>query len=1023
MRPIRTLPPHVLAPLALALPGLSATLAYSAPPKPAPAPAAPVDAAFFRSKIASVLEQKCVSCHRPDNAKGSFDLTSRAAMLKGGDLGTALVPGKPDQSPLYTRTIAPKGQKPEMPEKGEPLTPEEAILLRRWIAAGAPWPEQLVLQERTKADRSWWAYRALSTSAPPQVKGIPAAWSRNPVDRFVFAKLREKGLTPNPPADPRALIRRATYDLHGLPSTPSEVEAFVKECRTDRQGAVARLVDRLLASPHYGERWGRHWLDVVRFGESNGFERNVLINNVWPYRDYVIRSFNEDKPFDRFVLEQLAGDVVGKGDPKVEIGTAFLVCGPYDNVGNQDAAAAAQIRANTLDDMIRATSEAFLGTTVGCARCHDHKFDPVLARDYYSLYATFAGVTHGDRTLTTPEQEAVRVAKLKPLEESRNKLAAELEALNRAVAERTKAKKEQFAARWTRPTIDRAGTEERFAPVEARALRLVVLRRDDQPEQNTGYRIDEFEVWTGGEKPRNVALAVNGTKAEGASRIAPDFAEAYSVNLTIDGRFGARWFAAGPTLTLTFARPERIERVFFSNNRNPVEQGARSPFVGDYRIEVSADGKTWKEVASSLDRKPLSDALRDRRLFEAEVTPAEQQKLAELRKEIGRLDGEIARLPQPPRWWIGHFNGAPGPFNVFVGGDPQKKGAPVVPASFSTLSEVSRGYQLAPETPEGERRVALARWITAPDNPLTPRVLANRVWHYHFGTGIVDTPSDFGYMGGRPTHPELLDYLARYLTGVRGQGSAVGNLNSTGGKRISGDGNAGTKVNGGKTPAPSPQPPAPHPWTLKALHRLIMTSETYQQSAAHREAAAKVDGDSRLLWRFPPRRLAAEEVRDTVLSIAGKLDKAMGGPGFRLYEYQEDNVATYVPLDKVGPETYRRSVYHQNARAARVDLLTDFDCPDPAFAVARRASTTTPLQALTLMNHSFSLDMAEALAERLQQEAPSGALGQVVRGFILAYARPPAQEELAACKRLVERHGLRAFCRTLLNSNELVYLQ
>ncbi len=269
-----------------------------------------------------------------------------------------------------------------MPKEGEPLSAEDVATLERWIEQGAAWPDSVTLRE-PKADASWWSLQPIDGSPPPVPAGMPSSWAANPIDAFVFEKLAEKGLSPSPPADRRTLIRRLTYDLIGLPPTPEEVEAFLAD---DREDAYERLVDRLLASPHHGERWGRHWLDVVRFGESNGFERNVLINNVWPFRDYVIRSFNDDKPFDRLAKEHLAGDAIAPDDPNVAIGTAFLVCGPYDNVGNQDADAAAVIRADALDEMIRATGEAFLGLTVGCARCHDHKFDPIAAKDYYSFY-------------------------------------------------------------------------------------------------------------------------------------------------------------------------------------------------------------------------------------------------------------------------------------------------------------------------------------------------------------------------------------------------------------------------------------------------------------------------------------------------------------------------------------------------------------------------------------------------------------------------------------------------------------
>jgi hypothetical protein len=689
--------------------------------------------ADFARDVAPILQKHCLRCHQPGTKKGDVSLATAADLNERGQV----VPGKPDESPLL-KLVSPRatGKRPRMPKEGTPLTPAEVMVLRRWIAAGAAWPATIILKDNARADASWWSLQPLAKVDPPSPPDLPRAWAINPIDRFVYARLQARGLRPDPPAARRDLIRRLTYDLVGLPPTPAEVEAFVTDATPD---AYEKLVEHLLASPQYGEHWGRHWLDVVRFGESNGYERNVLIDNIWPFRDYIIRSFNEDKPFDQLVLEHLAGDVFGRGGPERVIGTAFLVCGPYDNVGNQDPVQAAIIQANHVDEIIRTTAETFLGLTLGCARCHDHKFDPITQKDYYALYATFAGVRHGERV-----------------------------------------------------------------------------------------------------------LAANG-----------------------------------------------------------------------------------------------------------------QQRL-----------------------WIGSFdvNAGKHPYYVFQGGDPQKRGPAVAPASLSVLATLRSSYQLSATAGESERRLALAQWIVAADNPLTPRVLANRLWHYHFGTGIVETPSDFGSMGGRPTHPQLLDWLARQVQA--------------------------------------------HGWRLKPLHRLIVTSQAYRQASTWRAEAAKVDGASRLLWRFPPRRLSGEEIRDTMLALAGQLNlQNMGGPGFRLYRYVQDNVATYYPLDAPGPETYRRAVYHQNARAARVDVLSDFDCPDPAAAVPRRAATTTPLQALTLLNHRFTHDMARFLAARVAQETGGKPADQVRRAFLLSYGRPPDAEELARSTRLVEQHGLRPLCLALLNSNELIYLR
>ena len=933
-------------------------------------------------------------CHLPGNRKGDISLATL------GDLAENeyVVPGDPDSSYLVDLIAGDGDEAPEMPKDGEPLSEDQVALIRRWIVEGAKWPDEVVLRERSKADGTWWSLQPLRSAVSSELDCI---------DDFVEAKLSESGLRQNPPADRRTLIRRATYDLIGLPPTLEEVEAFVGD---SDPGAYEKLIDRLLASPHYGERWGRHWLDVVRFGESNGFERNVIINSLWPFRDYVIRSINEDKPFDQFIREHLAGDVIGKGDPEAAVGSAFLVAGPYDDVGNQDLVQKAQIRANTLDEIIGATGQAFLGLTVSCARCHDHKFDPITQEDYYGMYATFAGVRHGEAPLGTAEAKAERANRLQPLNEKKAVLEKAQRELKGRVLKRAKDRLAEYEARWTRPAVDRAGTEERFEPVRAKFVRLVSEGRDTNPVVASGFRIDEFEVWSVGAEPRNVALASNGGKAYGKAREIEDFPGAYGPQNAIDGESGAQFISSGHELTIEFGEAASVNRVVFSSARddeNP-EHGTFA-FVAEYRIEVSEDGATWREVAHGRDRKPVGMeagkyAHRDHRLMQLEITEEEKAERGRLARELAAVQREIGAVPALPSVWVGTRNeaDAKGPFHVFVGGSPQKKGEEVTPASLAVLDRQGgeggaslASYELASGAPEADRRRVLADWVTDPANPLTARVLANRLWHYHFGTGIVDTPSDFGYMGGRPTHPELLDFLAEKLI-----------------------------ENG---------------WRLKAMHRLIMTSATYKQSSAFQEEAARKDGDARLLWRFPPRRLSAEEVRDTLLVVCGKLEAGGwcsaegdrqpislvpdGGPGFRLYHFMQDNVCTYVPLDAHGPETYRRAVYHQNARASVVDLMTEFDQPDCAFSTPRRAETTTPLQALTMLNHRFALDMAGFLAERVERDVGDDPEVQVGRAYELCYAREPSEEETAACVALMEDHGLDALCRVLLNTSELIYVR
>jgi mono/diheme cytochrome c family protein len=947
-----------------------------------PAFAAGDSIAFFEQKIRPVLVEHCYSCHSAEakKLKGNLYLDSKAGWEKGGDSGApAIVPGRPEES-LLIRTVQHLEEDLEMPPK-KPKLPDAVIAdLVTWVKMGAPDPRDGAKIEAKRGDKSWWSLQPLR-DLKSQISNLKSS----AIDDFITAKLAEKHLALNPPADPRALIRRITYDLHGLPPTPEEVEAFVNECRHGssfviRHSSLSHLIDRLLASPRYGERWGRHWLDVIRFGESNGFERNFVIDDLWPFRDWVIKSINDDKPFDQFITEHLAGDVIGKDRPEVEIGSAFLVAGPYDDVKNQDPVAQANIRAATLDDMVTATSSAFLGLTINCARCHNHKFDPIPAEDYYRIKACFEGIEHGRRVIATKEQRANAIAATRPLNQQLASLNVEKDTLDKDLARRAKAALARL--KHTRPQIDPHGTEETFPPVTAKQLRFVIHEFDSSygspaAKRTNGGKLTEFEVFD--TQGRNVALAAHGTQAEGERAMtAEDFPEAYGPQYCIDGRLGESWFIGDPAvLTLTFARPETIQRINFINARGERglnESKVRGATPTEYEVQVSSDGKNWTTVATSEGREPLTPAHALAKARQSVTTAEERQKLATLEKQITDVQARINQAPKLTPVWAGLPPKQPKePTHLHKGGDPMKPGDVIAPASLSVLDQVTKPYALPADAPEGERRLALARWITQ-GNPLTARVLANRVWQWHFGTGIVDTPSDFGYLGSQPTHPELLDYLAARLV-----------------------------ANG---------------WRLKALHREILLSKTYQQSAAHRPEAAKEDKDARLLWRFPPRRLSAEEIRDTMLSIAGKLQlEPSGGPGFRLYKFTQNNVCTYFPLDTHGPETYRRAVYHQNARASVVDVLNDFDLPDIAFAAPKRANTTTPLQALTLLNHRFTLDMAEALARRV--DGPEA----VETLYRILFQRAPTASESGAAHKLIAQHRLPALCRALLNSNELLYLE
>jgi hypothetical protein len=958
--------------------------------------AAPIPAehiTFFEQKIRPLLVAECYDCHsaQAKKLKGNLLLDSKAGIAKGGDSGKPLLDTSAPEASLFLKVVRHDIEDLEMPPKKK-LTAEQIADLTRWLKLGAPDPREGTTIEVKRADKTWWSLQALAKTQPPEAKDLKTkaskvtksqrtkfdlnAWLENPIDRYILAQLAAKDLQPNLPAERRALIRRVAYDVTGLPPTMEEVDAFVNDKSPD---AYAKLVDRLLASPRYGERWGRHWLDVVRFGESNGFERNFIIDNAWPFRDYVIRSLNEDKPFNQFIIEHLAGDVVGKDQPDVEIGAAFMTIGPYDDVGNQDPVAAANIRAATLDDMVTATGSAFLGLTINCARCHNHKFDPIPTEDYYRIKSVFEGVKHGPRVLATAEQRKQFDDATRPLNEERARLVAEKAKVDKEIAERMK---KAEALPTPRPAPSPRQTDETFAAVQARHVRFNFLASSSSPVSAAGAKLEEVQVWSG---ERNVALASNGGKAEGTkSREAKDFDNAYDVTLVNDGKFGARWFIGNPAqLIITLAQTETIERItLFNNYTGPDDRviAGAAPAVIEYEIFTSLDGKEWKKVADSFDRKPFTPALANERITRRVINDEDRKRLAELNKAIAAIDAKLRAIPALPQVWVGNITQPKDATVVQKGGDPMKPGDIVKPSSLNVLERVTKSYELDAKAPESERRLALAKWIVSDENPLTARVLVNRVWHYHFGTGIVDTPGDFGFLGGQPTHPELLDYLAHRLHA--------------------------------------------HGWKLKALHREILLSQTYQQSADFRESAARVDKDARFLWRFPPRRLGAEEVRDTMLAVTGKLDERMGGPGFRLYDYKSDNVSTYTPLDKVGPETYRRAVYHQSARASVVDVLSDFDLPDNAFGVPRRANTTTPLQALTMLNHSFTLDMAAALTARLDQsEGKNNPEKAVTNAYSCAFQRQPTKTELKAATEFINANGLPAFCRALLNANELIYLE
>ncbi len=898
----------------------------------------------------AVLAASCVRCHGVDSVKGGLDLTTRARALEGGDSGEAFTPGEPDESLVVERVEA-----GEMPPK-KPLGPEEAAALRAWVQAGAHYPAEPLSPPKAGAD--WWSLRPVVAASPPALDPVDAARTRNPIDAFVLAKLREAGLSPSPEADRATLIRRVSFDLIGLPPTPEDVAAFVAD---PDPLAYEKLVDRLLASPRHGERWGRHWLDVVRFGESEGYETNMPRFNAWPYRDYVVRAFNRDTPFPRFVSEQLAADALPPGDDGDEDGwlvqaaTGFLVGGTHDIVANQAPEGARQQRADDLDDMITATGTAFLGLTVNCARCHDHKFDPISQKDYYGLQAVFAGVNHASRAIAPGDVEARR-ARAAVVRAEIAGIDLELDAaepLARLDADSP-----------SRPMVDPRRNVERFEPTKARMVRMRILATADPIEPC----IDELEVYSAGAEPRNVALASAGGVASASSEYPG--AAIHKIAHLNDGLIGNghSWISRSPgrgVAAVAWPEAVAIDRVVWGRDREG-RYADRLPI--HYVIEAAESPDAWRVVASSLDRadyKPGAGAA-------APADPA----TAELKRRRDELSAELAGLGETIPVYAGAFS-QPGPTHLLRRGDPMQPAAEVAPSAVAAIQPAWPG-DLSPGAPEAERRLALARWIGDPANPLPARVMVNRLWHYHFGRGIVATPGDFGLNGARPSHPALLDWLAtRYV--------AEG-------------------------------------WRLKPIHRLIVLSSTYRQASRIDPRAREVDAQNQLLWRVSPRRLEAEAIRDAVLSTSGLLDQKMGGPGYNVWEKNANYVAVYKPRAELAPDAFRRMIYQFKPRSQQDPTFGSFDCPDAALVAPKRNTSTTALQALDLLNSGFVVRQAEAFAARLAANVGSDPEKQVERAFALAFSRPPTIVEREAAAALIRSRGTASLCRALYNANEFVYV-
>ncbi|MDB5307329.1 MAG: Planctomycete cytochrome [Gemmataceae bacterium] len=944
-RPPASLLFATLGSLTLAVPA-PALLAGLAPPSSS-------EGVSFDRDVKPIFAARCSSCHGPDKQRGGLRLDRKTDAFAGGDSGAALIPGKPGESLLLKR-VESTDPALRMPPKGDPLTAAEQAALRAWVEQGAKWP---VAAGGKESGADHWSLRPvirppiLSTSAP-------IGGGHNPIDAFVRVRLDAAGLKPSPEADRRTLIRRLKFDLIGLPPTPEEVEAFEKDTTP---GAYERLVETFLASPHFGERWARHWLDVVRFAESHGFEMNWERANAWPYRDYVIKAFNDDKPYDRFVMEQLAGDSMGADEA-----TGFIVGGPWDQVMSPDPVLTAQQRADELHDMVGTTGSAFLGLTVGCARCHNHKFDPVSQVDYYRLKAVFAGVRHGERPWR-PEEGANELTAAK----------GELAKVDTALAALEPLADPKLKAARRLPVNPRVNVD-RFAPVTASAVRFVILGTNENEPC-----VDELEVYPAGAGTRMLDPTGFKLRSSGDYPRAPTI---HRLEFLTDGKYGngRSWISNEPGrgwVEVEFKQPVEIDRVVWGRDR---EGRYTDRLPTRYRVDVWTPVFEWVTVASSDDRllfgAPAPSA-------PPGLAPADRETWARLTTTRVELRRKLADLDRAGLVYAGKLTSPEATFRLHRG-DPTQPREPVGPG---VLSAIGPKLDLTPDAPDPQRRLALARWITDPANPLPARVIVNRLWQGHMGMGLVSTPSDLGRNGGSPTHPELLDWLAAELM------------------------KPGSPAGGGREPRPAP-------WSLKHIHRLIVTSAVYRQSSVSTPDGLAKDAQSQLLWRYPPRRLEAEAIRDSILFVSGTLDLRMGGPGFSLFEPTGTYVRVFTPKKQFGPPEFRRMVYMHKTRMQADDTFGAFDCPDGGQITPRRNASTTPLQALNLLNGEFLLQQAGYLAGRVQRDARADAPGQVTGVFRLAFQRKPSEKELTAGVKLVEGHGLPALCRAVLNANEFLYV-
>ncbi len=974
----------------------------------------PAFAVDFVREVRPIFEQHCYECHGANKQKNDYRLDIKSIALTGGEEHAPnIIAGKSAESPLF-RFVSGVDEKIAMPPKTK-LSSAEIDTLKRWIDEGAVWPEGVdVAKVEDRLD--WWSFKPLSEGQRAKGKGI---------DAFIREKLVEKGLKPAPRADARTLIRRLYFDLTGLPPAPSDMSDW--SGLSDKR--YEALVDRLLASPRYGERWARHWLDLVHYGETHGYDKDKPRMNAWPYRDYVIRAFNNDKPYTRFIEEQIAGDALYPGTTDGITALGFIAAGPWDLIGHAEVPETKLdgkiARHLDRDDMVQNAIGTFCSLTVQCAQCHYHKFDPISQEDYYSLQAVFAAV---DRTDVSYYPDDASMQRFVTLDKQRTALAASIAALEEPLKKQAG---EKYAALTKR--ID--GAADKASSTNPNAKPDFGYHSSISPQQ-------DVVKWVLVDLGRTVEIERVVLKPcyDDFGKIGGGFG--FPVRFKIEASDDPE-FKIGVTLIW-----RKHDATFMNDFKNPGltpfetntagDDGVKgryvrvtavklAPRMNDYILALAEmqvfDDKNGKNLAEgrpvtaldSIEATPrwrkanLTDGIapeartqedkqkliseRDALLLAA-ADETTRSKLSASKKQLSTIAADIAKLPAPGKVYAGSIHTGSGAFagtganggkprviQVLKRGDIKQPAKEVGPRSVKALSELFHVPFTVTGENESARRAALAHWITDQNNPLTWRSIVNRVWQHHFGRGLVDTASDFGRMGGQPSHPELLDWLA-----VTFRDDFSG--------------------------------------SLKKLHKLIVMSETYRQTSAASPEASRSDAANVWVSHQTRRKLDAESIRDSILAVSGKLDLTMGGPSFQDFIIEKPQHSPHYEYTLHDPEdskSWRRSIYRFIVRSQQQPFMTVMDCADPSMRVDKRNESLSPLQALAMMNNGLTVAMARHFSERMTKET-QGLEAQTKRAFTLAMSRDPKTDELVPLIDYAKQEGLENTCRVILNLNEFSFV-